>query len=109
MGQKQSQQVPIVTKQIVLEDGTLETVIITQSIKKKPLLVNIARGPIIEEKDLIFLLKKEIIKGACLDVFENEPLAIKSKLKKFNNVILTSHNAFNTVEEVNKVINTSSV
>lgn len=76
---------------------------LSKLIKKKPLLVNIARGPIIEEKALIFLLKKEIIKGACLDVFENEPLAIKSKLKKFNNVILTSHNAFNTVEEVNKV------
>jgi D-3-phosphoglycerate dehydrogenase len=72
-------------------------------IKKKPLLVNISRGSIVDEKALISLLKKKIIKGACLDVFEKEPLTLKSKLIKFKNVILTSHNAFNTTEEVNKV------
>jgi len=72
-------------------------------IKKKPLLVNIARGPIVDEKVLISLLKNKVIKGACLDVFEKEPLTLKSKLTKFKNVILTSHNAFNTTEEVNKV------
>ena len=72
-------------------------------IKNKPLLVNIARGPIVNEKLLVSLLKKKIITGACLDVFENEPINIHSKITKFKNVILTSHNAFNTTEEVNKV------
>ena len=72
-------------------------------IKNKPLLINIARGPIINEKVLVSLLKKKIITGACLDVFENEPININSKVTKFKNVILTSHNAFNTTEEVNKV------
>ncbi|WP_440669499.1 NAD(P)-dependent oxidoreductase [Candidatus Pelagibacter sp. HIMB1483] len=72
-------------------------------IRKKPLLVNIARGPIINDQALILLLEKKIIAGACLDVFEKEPLPLKSKLRKFKNVIFTSHNAFNTVEEVNKV------
>jgi D-3-phosphoglycerate dehydrogenase / 2-oxoglutarate reductase len=76
---------------------------LSKLIKSKPLIVNIARGPIIEEKALIFLLQKKIIKGACLDVFEYEPLTKRSKLTKFNNVILTSHNAFNTKDEVNKV------
>tara|TARA_B110000459_G_C16617543_1_gene499767 strand:+ start:1484 stop:2419 length:936 start_codon:yes stop_codon:yes gene_type:complete len=76
---------------------------LSKLIKSKPLIINIARGPIIEEKALIFLLQKKIIKGACLDVFEYEPLTKKSKLIKFNNVILTSHNAFNTKDEVNKV------
>ncbi len=76
-------------------------------IKKKPLLVNIARGPIINEKVLVSLIKNSIIAGACLDVFENEPIGINSQITKFKNVILTSHNAFNTIEEVNKVhINT---
>ncbi len=76
-------------------------------IKNKPLIVNIARGPIINEKALISLLKKNIITGACLDVFENEPILINSKITKFENMILTSHNAFNTIEEVKKVhINT---
>ncbi|MBD1162841.1 hypothetical protein IDG48_04715 [Pelagibacterales bacterium SAG-MED12] len=72
-------------------------------IKNNPLLVNIARGPIISEKALILLLKKNIISGACLDVFEKEPLKKNSKLMKFNNIIFTSHNAFNTTQEVNKV------
>ena len=72
-------------------------------IKNNPLLINIARGPILNEKALISLLKKNIIAGACLDVFEKEPLTKNSKLMRFNNVILTSHNAFNTIEEVNKV------
>ena len=76
---------------------------LSKLIKSKPLIINIARGPIIEEKALIFLLQKKIIKGACLDVFEYEPLTKRSKLTKFNNVILTSHNAFNTKDEVNKV------
>ena len=38
-----------------------------------------------------------------MDVFENEPIGISSQISKFKNVILTSHNAFNTIEEVNKV------
>ena len=76
---------------------------LSKLIKSKPLIINIARGPIIEEKALIFLLQKKIIKGVCLDVFEYEPLTKRSKLTKFNNVILTSHNAFNTKDEVNKV------
>ena len=72
-------------------------------IKKKPLIVNIARGPLINEKVLASLIRNNIIKGACLDVFENEPIGISSQISKFKNVILTSHNAFNTIEEVNKV------
>lgn len=76
---------------------------ISKFIKNKPLIVNIARGPIINEKALISLLKNNIISGACLDVFENEPIKINSKILKFKNTILTSHNAFNTIGEVNKV------
>jgi D-3-phosphoglycerate dehydrogenase len=38
-----------------------------------------------------------------LDVFEKEPLSINSELRRFENVILSSHNAFNTVENVEKV------
>ena len=71
--------------------------------KKNPLLVNIARGPLISERALISMLKKNRISGACLDVFEKEPLKKNSELMKFKNMILTSHNAFNTSEEVNRV------
>ena len=45
-------------------------------------------------------LKKKKIKGVCLDVFDSEPLDKKSLFKKYDNCILTSHNAFNTKDEV---------
>ena len=45
-------------------------------------------------------LKQKKIKGACLDVFETEPLSKNNLLKKLDNCILTSHNAFNTKDEV---------
>jgi len=75
--------------------------------KKTSGIINISRGGIINENDLIKKLNDKKISFAALDVFEKEPLNKDSKLLKFNNCILSSHNAFNTVEEVNKVnINT---
>ena len=38
--------------------------------------------------------------GAGIDVFEKEPVKLKNKLLKLKNCILTSHNAFNTIEAV---------
>jgi len=70
-------------------------------------IINISRGGIVNENDLIKNLNSKKIGFAALDVFKKEPLNKNSKLLKFNNCILSSHNAFNTVEEVNKVsINT---
>lgn len=75
--------------------------------KKNSSLINVARGKIIVEKDLIYVLKKNLIKNVALDVFEKEPLAKNNPLKKFKNVIFSSHNAFNTIENVKRVnINT---
>jgi D-3-phosphoglycerate dehydrogenase len=71
--------------------------------KKKPIIINISRGPVINEKALIKALDSKKISGAGLDVFEKEPLNYSSKLRKFKNCILSSHNAFNTFEEVNYV------
>ncbi len=68
--------------------------------KKKPLIVNIGRGGIIDNNALIKALKTNKIKGACLDVFETEPLQKNNLIKKFKNCIFTSHNAFNTKNEV---------
>ena len=61
-------------------------------------IVNVARGPLINETDLITALENEKISGAALDVFEQEPLNQNSALLKFNNVILGSHNANNAFE-----------
>ncbi len=65
----------------------------------KPLaiLINTARGPIIDENALVTALKENTIAGAALDVFENEP-KIHPDLFKFKNVILTPHIASATWE-----------
>ena len=68
--------------------------------KNNPLIVNIARGGTVDSKALLLSLKKKKIKGACLDVFDVEPLAKNSLFKKYTNCILSSHNAFNTKDEV---------
>ena len=66
--------------------------------KKNLILINISRGPVVEEAFLIKALKEKKIAGAGLDVFEYEPLGIKNQLRKMNNCILSAHNAFNTHE-----------
>ena len=53
-------------------------------------IINVARGKIIKEVDLVDALRNKIIAGAALDVFENEPL-VEKKLLKLNNVVLMPH------------------
>jgi phosphoglycerate dehydrogenase-like enzyme len=59
--------------------------------KPDAVLINTARGPIVDEAALIAALKEGRIAGAALDVFQNEPLAADSPLVTMDNVILTSH------------------
>ena len=61
--------------------------------KPGTILVNTARGPLVNEPDLVTALKAGKIVGAGLDVFEKEPLAANSPLRSLPNVILTSHAA----------------
>lgn len=68
--------------------------------KKNSILINIARGAIVNEKALIKALQNGALYGAVLDVFENEPLCDNSPLWNMQNVILTPHNSF--VGEGNK-------
>lgn len=64
------------------------------AMKNDAVLVNISRGRIINESDLIDVLNNGKLFGAVLDVFEEEPLAENSPLWNFDNVILTPHNSF---------------
>ncbi|MFA6238835.1 MAG: phosphoglycerate dehydrogenase [Bacteriovorax sp.] len=64
-----------------------------KKMKKKPYIINTARGPIIEEAALIEALNSGSIKGAGLDVFEEEPLSLTSPLRKKTNVLLAAHNS----------------
>ncbi len=58
--------------------------------KPSAYLINTSRGAVIDEKALVEALKNKIIRGAALDVFENEPDLAKG-LDKLDNIILTPH------------------
>jgi len=64
-----------------------------QFMKNTAILINTARGNIVNEPDLIKALENKIIAGAALDVFEVEPLPQDSPLRRFENCLLLSHNA----------------
>jgi phosphoglycerate dehydrogenase-like enzyme len=59
--------------------------------KPDAVLINTARGPIVNEAALVEALRSDQIAGAALDVFEKEPLSSDSPLTSMDNVILTSH------------------
>lgn len=61
--------------------------------KPDALFVNTARGAIVEEAGLVDALQNHEIGGACLDVYEQEPLAKDHPLRSLSNVILTPHTA----------------
>jgi D-3-phosphoglycerate dehydrogenase len=65
-------------------------------------IINVSRGPLIDEKELISALTAGKIKAAALDVFENEPLPLTSPLHKFDNCIFGSHNGSNTHDAVTR-------
>lgn len=61
--------------------------------KPSAVVINTARGPIVEEPALIAALQAGRIGGAALDVFESEPLADGNPLRKMQNVLLAPHNS----------------
>jgi phosphoglycerate dehydrogenase-like enzyme len=56
-------------------------------------VINVGRGPLIDEQALIKALSDGQIRGAALDVFETEPLPQDSPLWDMKNVLLSPHNA----------------
>lgn len=71
--------------------------------KKTAFLINTSRGKIINEKDLVIALKRKMIAGAGLDVFQKEPIDSKNPITKMDNVILTPHSGSATVETRKKM------
>ena len=61
--------------------------------RKDAMLINTARGPLVDETALVAALKAGTIGGAALDVFEMEPLPADSPLKHMDNVLLAPHNS----------------
>jgi phosphoglycerate dehydrogenase-like enzyme len=64
-----------------------------RAMKNSARIINIGRGPIIQEAILVTALQKGWIAGAGLDVFETEPLSEDSPLWDMENVIITAHYA----------------
>jgi D-3-phosphoglycerate dehydrogenase len=61
--------------------------------KSSAVLINTARGPIVDENALVAALRSGQVGGAALDVFEFEPLPKDSPLLKMDNVMLAPHNS----------------
>ncbi len=61
-------------------------------VKKNAVLINTARGPVVHEEALIAALQEGRLRGAALDVFEEEPLPKDSPLMEMENVMLSPHN-----------------
>jgi D-3-phosphoglycerate dehydrogenase len=74
-------------------------------IKNQPIIINIARGPVLDEKFVAYCLKRKLIKNVGLDVFEKEPIHKRNRLLNFNKNFYSAHNAFNTKESVERTNN----
>jgi D-lactate dehydrogenase len=82
--------------------------------KSGVILINTARGSVLNPADLLSALQSGKVSAAALDVFtdeaeffnqtECETLEVNNKLLEMDNVIITPHNAYNTVEAVNRII-----
>src|ERR1019366_4563870 len=73
--------------------------------KPTAVLINTARGAIIDQEALIRALQARIIAGAGLDVFEKEPIETDSPLLRMENVILTSHRSEEHTSELQSLTN----
>jgi phosphoglycerate dehydrogenase-like enzyme len=63
-------------------------------LKNKSVLINLSRGGVIDETDLIEALKEDRFLGVALDVFKEEPLSENSALWDFSNILISPHNSF---------------
>ena len=67
------------------------------------IIINISRGPIIDDQALAEALASRRIQGAGVDVFEEEPLSLDSPLHKLDNIIMTPHSAYYGKESIDLV------
>jgi len=83
----------IVTVHVPLNDETRHMIGEKELRLMKPtaIFANTSRGPVVDEQALVKILKEKRISGACLDVFEVEPLSIDNPLRNLENVSLVPH------------------
>ena len=66
-------------------------------------VINVSRGQLIDETSLLKGLELKKIKSVALDVFEEEPINTNNLILSYDNCIVGSHNASNTIDAVIKV------
>jgi phosphoglycerate dehydrogenase-like enzyme len=98
------QRADFVTIHLILSKRTRGLITARELALMKPgaYLINTSRGPIVEERALIDVLTNRKIAGAALDVYDEEPLPDEHPLRKLNNVVLTPHLGYVTVENYRK-------
>jgi phosphoglycerate dehydrogenase-like enzyme len=72
---------------------------VLEMMKSSAVLINVGRGAVVNESDLVEALREGVIGGAVLDVFEVEPLPLDSPLWTMPNVFITPHNAAESFPE----------
>lgn len=92
----------IITIHVPNQKDSLITIQEIKKMKKNVILINTSRGNAINEKDLIYSLKNNLINKAGIDVFKNEPNPDNNILSS-DNISLTPHIGAATVEAQNKI------
>ncbi len=101
----QTSDIVIIASELTAENKGIVDFNTLKMMSPSAILINISRGKIINEKDLIRALNESLISGAGLDVLEEEPIDSNNKLLLFDNVIITCHNASNTKQATISVNN----
>lgn len=101
----------VVTLHVALTDGTRHLINAERLAQMKPtaILVNTARGELVDEAALAAAITDKRIAGAAVDVFAQEPLPADAPLRQLDRVILTPHLAASTAEAQDRVSHEISV
>ncbi|MFA3799182.1 NAD(P)-dependent oxidoreductase [Leptotrichia hongkongensis] len=96
----------ILTLHVPLTDSTRNLINLDKmkKMKKSAVILNLARGPVINQEDLYFALKNKIIKSAAIDVTSVEPIEKNSKLFQLDNILITPHIAWKSEKSMIKLM-----
>ena len=96
----------VLTLHVPLTDSTRNLINLEKmkKMKKSAVILNLARGPVINQEDLYFALKNKIIKSAAVDVTSVEPIEKNSKLFQLDNILITPHIAWKSEKSMIKLM-----